>query len=88
MIKTKVAPHPRVPPSCSQVEAIPKMGFLLITIRWAILAGDAYHHGYAGTCRVHWKQYLALRGLSTPVGIKPFLADPRVYCKVHEEVDI
>jgi len=49
---------------------------------------DAYNSGYAGTCRVHWKQYLALRGLSTPAGTKPFLADPRVYCKVHEEVNV
>ena len=52
------------------------------------LDNDAYTHGYVGTCRVHWKQFLALRGLSTPKGIKPFLADPRVYSKVHEEVDV
>ena len=49
---------------------------------------EAYNRGYTGTCRVHWKQYLALRGLSTPKGVKPFLADPREYSKVRDEVDV
>ena len=39
----------------------------------------AYDEGYVGSCRVHEKQYLALRAISVPGGRNRYLKDPREY---------